>query len=69
MTNLSRTCHSFHQHGPEFSISCIMEFCFRYNEMKGHVAGTEDSPVNLSLTMMIYKSFKIGPMFPIPAYL
>ena len=37
--------------------------------MKGHVAGTEDSPVNRSLTMMIYKSFNIGPMFPIPAYL
>ena len=28
-----------------------MEFCFRYNEMKGHVAGAGDSPVNLSLTM------------------
>ena len=40
-----------------------MEFCFRNNEMKGHVAGAGDSPVNLSLTMMIYKSFKIGPMF------
>ena len=26
--------------------------------MKGHVAGAEDSPVNRSLTMMIYKSFK-----------
>ena len=37
--------------------------------MKGHVAGAGDSPVNLSLTMMIFKSFKIGPMFPIPAYL
>ena len=40
--------------------------------MKGHVAGAEDSPVkavNRSLTMMIYESFKIGPMFPIPAYL
>ena len=37
--------------------------------MKGHVAGAEDSPVILSLTMMIYKSFKIGPMFPIPTYL
>ena len=37
--------------------------------MKGHVAGAGDSPVNLSLTMMIYKSFKIGLMFPIPAYL
>ena len=31
--------------------------------MKGHVAGAGDSPVNVSLTMMIYKSFKIGPMF------
>ena len=30
--------------------------------MKGHVAGAGDSPVNLSLTMMIYKSFKIGPL-------
>ena len=28
--------------------------------MKGHVAGAGDSPVNLSLTMMIYKGFKIG---------
>ena len=37
--------------------------------MKGHVAGAGDSPVKLSVTMMIYKSFKIGPMFPIPAYL
>ena len=46
-----------------------MEFCFRYNEMKGHVAGAGDSTVNLSLTMMMYKSFKIGIMFPIPAYL
>ena len=42
---------------------CIMEFCFRYSEIKGHV------PVNRSLTMMIYKSFKIGPMFTIPVYL
>ena len=25
-----------------------------------------DSPVNRSLTMMIYKSFKFGPMFPVP---
>ena len=33
--------------------------------MKGYVAGAEDRPVNRSLTMMIYKSFKIGPMFPI----
>ena len=40
-----------------------MEFCFRYSEMKGHVAGAKDSPVNRSLTMMIYKSFKIGTMF------
>ena len=24
--------------------------------MKGHVAGAEDSPVNLSLTMIIYKA-------------
>ena len=30
--------------------------------MKGHVAGAGDRPVNLSLTMMIYKSFKIGPL-------
>ena len=37
--------------------------------MKGHVDGAGDSPVNRYLTMMIYKSFKIGPMFPIPAYL
>ena len=28
--------------------------------MRGHVAGAEDSPVNRSLKMMIYKSFKIG---------
>ena len=35
-----------------------MEFCFRYSEMKGHIAGAEDSPVNRSLTMMIYESFK-----------
>ena len=32
--------------------------------MKGHVAGAGDSPVNRSLTMMIHKSYKIGPMFP-----
>ena len=32
--------------GLSFSISCIMEFCFKYNEMKGHVADAGDSPVN-----------------------
>ena len=37
--------------------------------MKGHIDGSGNSPVNRSLTVMIYKSFKIGPMFPVPAYM
>ena len=55
--------------GQSFLISCIMKFCFRHNEMRGNVAGAGNSPVNRSLTIMIDKSFKIGPMFPVPAYL
>ena len=39
-----------------------MEFSFRHNEMKGCIAGAGDSPVNRSLTIMIYKSLEIGPM-------
>ena len=38
--------------GLSFQFRVLWSFVSRYSEMKGHVAGAEDSPVNRSLTMM-----------------
>ena len=61
--------HQLHCMQPIFFQKFHFTFIFHFSSGTDFQLIYRGDPVNWSLTMMICKSFKIGPMFPVPAYL